>query len=78
MDTVVCLTLDKWETVSGHFGGYLTQWEQDIAHPLQATAHFDSCQIDASLQYLRTEYETADAAASRGDVFIALRHLAGC
>ncbi len=24
MDTVVCLTLDKWETVSGQFGGYLT------------------------------------------------------
>jgi hypothetical protein len=23
MDTVVCLTLDKWETVSGQFGGYL-------------------------------------------------------
>ena len=24
MDTVVCLTLAKWETVSGQFGGYLT------------------------------------------------------
>ena len=24
MDTVVCLTLAKWETVSGRFGGYLT------------------------------------------------------
>src|SRR5262245_57752434 len=23
-DTVVCLTLAKWETVSGRFGGYLT------------------------------------------------------
>ena len=23
MDTVVCLTLAKWETVSGHFRGYL-------------------------------------------------------
>ena len=22
-DTVVCLTLAKWETVSGQFGGYL-------------------------------------------------------
>src|SRR5262245_57474238 len=51
------------------------QWQQDIAHPLQAAAHFDSCQIDASLQYLQTEYETADAAASSGDVFTALRHL---
>jgi hypothetical protein len=25
IDTVVCLTLAKWETVSGQFGGYLTQ-----------------------------------------------------
>jgi len=25
IDTVVCLTLAKWETVSGRFGGYLTQ-----------------------------------------------------
>ena len=25
IDTVVCLTLAKWETVSGHFGGYLTK-----------------------------------------------------
>ena len=24
IDTVVCLTLDKWETVSGQFGGYLS------------------------------------------------------
>jgi hypothetical protein len=24
IDTVVCLTLAKWETVSGRFGGYFT------------------------------------------------------
>jgi hypothetical protein len=24
IDTVVCLTLAKWETVSGRFGGYLS------------------------------------------------------
>jgi hypothetical protein len=24
IDTGVCLTLAKWETVSGQFGGYLT------------------------------------------------------
>jgi len=24
IDTVLCLTLAKWETVSGQFGGYLT------------------------------------------------------
>lgn len=27
IDTVVCLTLNKWETVSGHFGGYLNVLE---------------------------------------------------
>ena len=26
IDTVVCLTLAKWETVSGQFGGYLMPW----------------------------------------------------
>jgi hypothetical protein len=25
IDTVVCLTLAKWETVSGRFGGYLSR-----------------------------------------------------
>jgi hypothetical protein len=25
IDTVVCLTLANWETVSGRFGGYLTR-----------------------------------------------------
>ena len=25
IDTVLCLTLAKWETVSGQFGGYLTE-----------------------------------------------------
>jgi hypothetical protein len=29
IDTVVCLTLAKWETVSGQFGGYLTGWWPD-------------------------------------------------
>jgi hypothetical protein len=24
IDTIVCLTLAKWETVSGQFGGYLS------------------------------------------------------
>jgi hypothetical protein len=27
IDTVVCLTLAKWETVSGRFGGYLIELE---------------------------------------------------
>jgi hypothetical protein len=30
IDTVVCLTLAKWETVSGQFGGYLTQHLQSL------------------------------------------------
>src|SRR4029453_7423884 len=30
IDTVVCLTLAKWETVSGRLGGYLTRY---AAHP---------------------------------------------
>ena len=31
IDTVVCLTLAKWETVSGRFGGYLTLWVLAVA-----------------------------------------------
>ena len=31
IDTVVCLTLAKWETVSGQFGGYLTIGSQVVA-----------------------------------------------
>ena len=43
IDTVVCLTLAKWETVSGQFGGYLTnylafvQLALDIGHHEQVT-----------------------------------------
>src|SRR6266545_8334806 len=32
IDTVVCLTLAKWETVSGQFGGYLTRLVAWLAH----------------------------------------------
>src|SRR5215831_13132830 len=32
IDTVVCLTLAKWETVSGRFGGYLSHQR----HPAKA------------------------------------------
>src|SRR5947207_11252661 len=31
IDTVVCLTLAKWETVSGQFGGYLIDWRKYAA-----------------------------------------------
>jgi len=34
IDTVVCLTLAKWETVSGRFGGYLRDdLEGLLKHP---------------------------------------------
>src|SRR5262249_1368979 len=33
IDTVVCLTLAKWETVSGQFGGYLTGLVASLARP---------------------------------------------
>src|SRR5262249_1469131 len=36
IDTVVCLTLAKWETVSGQFGGYLNR-------PLTALVSRDDC-----------------------------------
>src|SRR5947209_1559447 len=31
IDTVVCLTLAKWETVSGRFGGYLSAEAQSVS-----------------------------------------------
>jgi hypothetical protein len=31
IDTVVCLTLAKWETVSGQFGGYLIRTTADAS-----------------------------------------------
>jgi hypothetical protein len=37
MDTVVCLTLAKWETVSGRFGGYLTTLAADPIHARHET-----------------------------------------
>ena len=39
IDTVVCLTLAKWETVSGRFGGYLK------FHGHTATDHGYPCAI---------------------------------
>jgi len=41
---VVCLTLAKWETVSGQFGGYLTEDQaaelRFLANRLQRGSHF--------------------------------------
>jgi hypothetical protein len=33
IDTIVCLTLAKWETVSGQFGGYLTGLRRKLEFP---------------------------------------------
>jgi hypothetical protein len=30
IDTVVCLTLGKWETVSGRFGGYFKAGDERV------------------------------------------------
>jgi hypothetical protein len=32
IDTVVCLTLAKWETVSGRFGGYLSLMDEGLGN----------------------------------------------
>src|SRR5215510_10236275 len=39
IDTVVCLTLAKWETVSGRFGGYLTSTPVTPAQSGREEAH---------------------------------------
>src|SRR5215831_425438 len=39
IDTVVCLTLAKWETVSGQFGGYLRRWRSVIATAVGSAGH---------------------------------------
>src|SRR5262245_44543621 len=52
IDTVVCLTLAKWETVSGRFGGYLRYRRDHIItlkgpshdrHHLAPLRHFSLC-----------------------------------
>ena len=47
IDTFVCLTLAKWETVSGHFGGYLT----DHFEPLEITPEMIEAGIGEVLDY---------------------------
>jgi hypothetical protein len=51
IDTVVCLTLDKWETVSGQFGGYLTARYYTMAFP-QNTLEL----VDWQRRYRRTPF----------------------
>src|SRR6516165_10387476 len=45
IDTVVCLTLAKWETVSGQFGGYLTGRYRLLA----LSGHSETPALSASL-----------------------------
>src|SRR5262245_45437437 len=47
IDTVVCLTLVKWETVSGQFGGYLTRWSLQLPYEF-TVASFDFCWMVAA------------------------------
>src|SRR5262245_2928261 len=47
IDTVVCLTLVKWETVSGQFGGYLTRWSLQLPYEF-TVASFDFCWMIAA------------------------------
>jgi hypothetical protein len=40
IDTVVCLTLAKWETVSGRFGGYLKRHRYKASRSRVCSASF--------------------------------------
>ncbi|HEU4408669.1 MAG TPA: HET-C-related protein [Polyangiaceae bacterium] len=51
------------------------QWQQDIAGVADPEKHFDNCQIDSGLEYLRGEYGRAREAAGRGEAVRALHHL---
>ena len=46
IDTVVCLTLAKWETVSGQFGGYLNRCTgRRPGSPLLGYSNGDLCHV---------------------------------
>jgi hypothetical protein len=51
MDTVVCLTLDKWETVSGQFGGYLKAFIAEPRHLQVALGRQIALMEDGSKQF---------------------------
>jgi hypothetical protein len=51
------------------------QWRQDILEVTNPVAHFDNCQIEASVNYLRDAFAKAESAASSGDVPSALSNL---
>jgi hypothetical protein len=51
------------------------QWRQDIVEVANPAAHFDNCQIEASVTYLRAAYARAESAARAGDTATALGEL---
>jgi hypothetical protein len=63
IDTVVCLTLAKWETVSGQFGGYLSVMSPASLVPsLDVDVHLVLCDFGRSgLAYVETDPTKADA-----------------
>ena len=46
IDTVVCLTLAKWETASGQFGGYRIASQLDKA----AVGKLDTVEVEVALR----------------------------
>src|SRR5215472_3952710 len=45
IDTVVCLTLAKWETVSGQFGGYLSVHIAPVSNSLRVLSCYGFFQL---------------------------------
>jgi len=71
MDTIVCLTLAKWETVSGHFRGYLIQAYADavtVVGPNVDDALIDVTQIQFDDDTFHTlSLGTSDNTINLGD-----------
>ena len=63
IDTVVCLTLAKWETVSGRFGGYLTF---DIDHPQELPMFYSQINPIANVRLIAVKEGTGRAAIGTG------------
>src|SRR5262245_6644988 len=59
IDTVVCLTLAKWDTVSGQFGGYLKTDLYDIA-----TSPIGSCPEPLATNRRRRDAQPVNLAAN--------------
>ena len=71
IDTVVCLTLAKWETVSGQFGGYLSRGMTsfkvvlagEIKRLLVYEGVFRQRHMHQTNQYMRGFFESAGGTA---------------